>query len=344
MKVGFLTNIISPHQIPLAKELSKIVGYDNYNYVYTEDLHTERAKMGWCSNVEGVNTSKLDEKSRRWLLDADLVYLEERDFDLIEARLKEGKKTFYVSERWFKPFHGFSGWIRLFVPRYWKMVKKFVSFFNDPNFKYLPQGLWAEKDMRLACRLFSVEPREEQMIRWGYFVAPSIRPSKPKELGKSPASLKVLWVGRMIPLKHVETIVKAIRKLVNEGHIAISLTLVGNGPEEARLRKLSSGLPVSFLSFQPLYKVREIMREHDVYVFASNGFDGWGAVVNEAIEEGMSVLGTYETGAASILLPEENRFHVKDWKTLALKLSKPVKYVPIGDWSAKRAAERMLSL
>lgn len=107
---------------------------------------------------------------------------------------------------------------------------------------------------------------------------------------------------------------------------------------------MAEGLPVRFLPSQPIAKIREIMREHDVYVFASNCFDGWGAVVSEAVEEGMKVLGTYETGAAATILPESNLFHCGDYKTLAKKLMGEIPVVPIGAWSARRAAERMIAL
>ena len=52
-------------------------------------------------------------------------------------------------------------------------------------------------------------------------------------------------------------------------------------------------------------KVRELMREHDLFVFPSNGLEGWGAVVSEALEEGMNVIGTFESGAPATLLPKE---------------------------------------
>ncbi len=145
-------------------------------------------------------------------------------------------------------------------------------------------------------------------------------------------------------------------KAAHSAVVPIKLTLVGDGPERERLRKLaervnsavrlraSTSPIITFLPSQPIAKIREIMREHDVYVFASNCFDGWGAVVSEAVEEGMKVLGTYETGAAATILPESNLFHCGDYKTLAKKLMGEIPVVPIGDWSARRAAERMIAL
>lgn len=89
-------------------------------------------------------------------------------------------------------------------------------------------------------------------------------------------------------------------------------------------------------------KIREIMREHDVYVFASNALEGWGAVVPEAIEEGMRVLGTYEAGACAAILPETNLFRCGDYKTLVKKLMGEIPLITIGKWSAASAAARLL--
>lgn len=369
MTIGLLTNIISPHQLPLARELVKLVGEENYRYVYTEEFHDERAKMGWSDKVEGIKVERISKENRRWLESADLVYLEERDFDLIEARLNAGKKTFYVSERWWKPILvelgrmevRIPGWMKMFVPRYYKMCKEFVSFFESQDFKYLPQGPWAKKDMMAICKWFVGKACEEKMAGWGYFVAPPEQQGKKLEVrGKSEGRLRVLWVGRMLKLKRVDTIIRAIARMIKlkvEGsRLNVQLTLVGDGPERERLMKLaervnstvrlraSTSPIITFLPSLPIAKIREIMREHDVYVFASNCFDGWGAVVSEAVEEGMKVLGTYETGAATTILPESNLFHCGDYKTLAKKLMSEIPIVPIGDWSAKRAAERMIAL
>lgn len=359
MTIGFLTNIISPHQIPLARELVKIVGEENYRYIYTEEFHSERAKMGWSEEIEGIRTEKINEVNRKWLEEADLVYLEERDLGLIEARLKAARKTFYVSERWFKPIHRLPGWMRMMVLRYYKMCKQFVKLFESPYFRYLPQGLWAKRDMIAICKWFTGKTCEEKMVDWGYYVAPSEQQGKKLEVrGKSEGKLRVLWVGRMLDWKRVDTIIRAVArviKLKSKGKVeqwrGINLTLVGDGPERERLMKLAekvnstSASPIiTFLPSQPIAKIREIMREHNVYVLASNGEEGWGAALNEALEEGMRALGTYEAGSSSFMLPESNLFHAGDYKTLAKKLMGEMPIVPIGDWSAKRAAERMVGV
>jgi glycosyltransferase involved in cell wall biosynthesis len=85
------------------------------------------------------------------------------------------------------------------------------------------------------------------------------------------------------------------------------------------------------------------MREHDVYVLSSNGYEGWGAVVSEALEEGMAVIGTHEAGSSATILPESNLFHAGDWRRLKELLERDVERVGIGEWTAKSAAGVLLT-
>ena len=90
------------------------------------------------------------------------------------------------------------------------------------------------------------------------------------------------------------------------------------------------------------------MRTHDVYVLSSNAEEGWGAALNEALEEGMLAFGTYEAGASAAMLPKSHLFHAGDWRVLSRLLLKAVngdiKSTGIGDWTAKNAARKLLEL
>ena len=143
MKVALLTNVISPHQIPLAKELVEKLGAESYRYIYTEPLESERVQLGWndASDDQWCVQSSVDDP---FLMEADVVFSELRALDLFEKRIAAGKVTIYISERWFKPPIGF---LRVLFPSYFRMAKRFAKIFDSPLFFYYPQGIHAARDM-----------------------------------------------------------------------------------------------------------------------------------------------------------------------------------------------------
>ena len=381
MKFAFFTNIISPHQMPMARGLVELLGADEYRYVYTERESRERSKLGWGN--EGEDWCLHGDENTAVLSEADVLMSGVRAPNLFEKRAKEGKKTLYCSERWFKPPIGF---LRVFVPSYFKMARRIVKLLKESeSFYYYPMGIHAARDMARLCGLMngdlkclfrspkldferkpggkiwiSDEPRDTQNIRkycldkmrmWGYFVEEGNGEGIPRAkrvreadalagvgMGNGGEEVKVLWVGRLLKLKRVDTIIKAVGEC-SKGK-KISLNIYGLGPEEAKLKKLATkyGDVIKFYPPVPINEVRKLMREHDVYVLSSNGYEGWGAVVSEALEEGMAVIGTYEAGSSATILPESNLFHAGDWRRLKKLLQNDILRVDIGCWTAKVAA------
>ena len=417
LKWVLLTPWVSPHQIPLARQIAISLGEENFRYWYLEPPPENHKIWGWDKLITEpwFHLGVVEDKA---LQEADVVMSGVRSIDLFEARLKEGKSTFYCSERWFKPPLGF---LRIFVPSYLKMALRFVQCFKSDAFTCLPQGIYAARDMaRLVgflsgdlCCLFrapkvafesrpggAIVPLEEaigagvlskeeiafgkkygfvqiprehwgkvkpqkvyaKMRLWGYFVEPG-KGEKPQgyapehnvlgntqktqkegcarthhaPLATSHRRLRVLWVGRMLDWKRVDTLVRACASEALKDKV--ELHLYGHGPEEERLKQLAKGAPIYFHDYVPVEQVRGLMRAHDVYVLPSDGGEGWGAVVSEALEERMKVLGTTGAGSSATILPPTHLFKAGDVKRLVKLLSQAVEQIPIGEWTAKCGAE-----
>ena len=135
MTVALYTNIVSPHQLPLAREIASLVGEINYRYIFREPFHNDRKAMGWSAEFEPwiIGRKEQPKLTDEWLRECEVLLCGIRDLDLMESRAKCGKKTFYTSERWFKPFglmHDriqIPGRVRMLHPKYCNMARRFVA-------------------------------------------------------------------------------------------------------------------------------------------------------------------------------------------------------------------------
>lgn len=151
--------------------------------------------------------------------------------------------------------------------------------------------------------------------------------------------------------ERVDTIIRAVGEVAARStcsaRINIALDIYGAGTEEMRLKKMAAkyGDAIKFYPPVPIDQVRKLMREHDVYVLASNAYEGWGAVVSEALEEGMKVIGTYEAGSSATILPEECLFLAGDWRRpMRILLDNHIPKIGIESWSATNAAFALINV
>lgn len=315
----------------------------------------------------------------RLLKECDVLFCGFRETEIFEERVKAGRLTYYNGERWLKryavfnrdmyigPFHvaprlpGIARWLS---SNFRKMARRFVRLTESEKFVFLGIGVYAARDfvrlrrivagnwrallkcpkIPVARHLMSEVDGCPQIRLWGYFVSPSASLNAGGEreevVEEGPSKvLKLLWVGRMLYWKRVDTIIQAIK-----GDSRFKLTILGSGDDEERLRRLSHGCDnVIFHEPEDLPGVRRVMRENDVLVLSSNLGEGWGAVASEAIEEGIKVIGTYEAGSTATILPETNLYHAGDADGLRkVLLSGKIATISPEAWSARRAATEFI--
>ena len=354
MRIVFYLDCVSPHQVPLAREVVKRIGANCFRYVYRDAVQEERAALGWQMTGDAewfVHIGTHPDVAREWIESADVMLTGFRDFELFARRADKGLITFYMSERWFKPI-GVSCWRwRMYFPGRWRllnsryrhMARRLVTLAkHDTRFRYLAMGVHARNDIR------QIGLTPDQIVSWGYYVMPS---ESPRRWTHEYGPLRVIWLGRMIDWKHPESVVQAARRCLSLG-VDVTFTMVGDGPLRKNLAHEADGLPITFLPPQPIGRVREILRAHDVYVLASDACEGWGAALNEALEEGVYALGTYEAGSSATVLHESDLFRAGDWRALASLLVRcsnekrdgTLNGQGIGEWSTEKAADQLLAL
>jgi len=173
----------------------------------------------------------------------------------------------------------------------------------------------------------------------------------------------VIWAGRMLAWKRLDLVLHAAKRLRDDGQSFI-IKLIGGQFEQPRLARLARSLGledcVEFIPPMPPEDVRRLMQTSDIFVFPSNGTEGWGCVLNEAMAEGCAAVACCDAGAAPILIkPDVNGVLVRSncvgaWTAaLADLLSQPEKRRRFGmtahadmhkQWSPAVAVKQFLLL
>jgi teichuronic acid biosynthesis glycosyltransferase TuaC len=122
----------------------------------------------------------------------------------------------------------------------------------------------------------------------------------------------VLSVGNLIPTKGHEILIRAIASLVVE-FPAITLEIIGDGPERSRLQALAVELQIAtrirFLGRQSRQLVADAMRRCSIFALPSR-YEGLGCVYLEAMSAGKAVIGCRGQGIAEVIQHGSNGFLV----------------------------------
>ena len=120
------------------------------------------------------------------------------------------------------------------------------------------------------------------------------------------APRKLLFAGRLLYWKGVHIAVEAMSRLVQ--HVPDAhLTIVGNGPEEARLKseiaERNLGGSITLVSWMPQEQFLRLYDTHDLFVFPSL-HDSTGWVVLESFCKGLPVACLNLGGPKDIVTPQ----------------------------------------
>lgn len=116
--------------------------------------------------------------------------------------------------------------------------------------------------------------------------------------------LRILFIGRLVPCKAVDTLIKAAAPLLSQGRATLSI--IGDGPERAGLEALANALGVAhaitFHGWVPHREIQDIAVHHHVMGFPSIREFG-GGVVLEAMAMGLVPIVADYAGPAELVDP-----------------------------------------
>jgi glycosyltransferase involved in cell wall biosynthesis len=348
MKVLFLTNQASYHQMHFARAMAAELGEANFRIVFQKPTSAARAEMGWKDEYTEPYILRFwqsEAEVAAWIDQAGVVIQGRFPIKYIKQRIKAGKLTFACQERLWKkrPTLGRK------LSRLGHFYKNYISV-NKPNYHFLAIGGYAAQDLN---QLGFFKGRSWQ---FGYFIdAPEYLPRPERE------SVELLWCARLSEVKQPS---KALDILVGLQHrgIKAKLTMLGDGvlrgSLEAEIKARSLSDLVCLTGWQTQDQVRAHMAQADLFLMTSHHGEGWGLVINEALSYGCGVVADQELGSAIWLVEPGVSGVLYSEQNLNTKLDELAKIGrqgilamgKVGNlamhemWSSKVAAKRTIAL
>ncbi len=366
MKITFVSNFINHHQIPFCNAMYAELG-TNFTFIQTEPMSEERIRMGWSVDTEKYPYVRFFYKDaqecRELIRDCDLLlagWMENTApvmedglpgaFQTVMERLDSGRPAIRISERIYRE----GQWKAISPKGLLAKYREHIRFRKKPVY-LLCAGAYVASDFAL------IGAYPGKKLRFGYFPELKKYENNKSPLKEKKSEIQLLWAGRFLPLKHPEFAVRLAADLREQG-LAFHLTMIGSGELEEALRtqiaEKNLQSHVTMKSFLPPEEVREHMEKSHIYLFTSNYLEGWGAVVNEAMNSGCAVAASAQAGSVPFLIengingltyPDNSYEKFRD-AVLSL-LRDPEKCAAVGqkayeticeEWNAEVAANRCI--
>lgn len=142
-------------------------------------------------------------------------------------------------------------------------------------------------------------------------------------LSHAPRDQTLVFLGRLVSDKGVDLLLQSM-KILQEDGLKPDLTIIGKGPEEGKLRRLTrdSGLDgqVTFAGEQSGEKLAELLNRHRILVVPSRWAEPFGIVALEGIACGCVVVGSSNGGLREAIGPCGLTFQNGDTRALAICL------------------------
>ena len=297
-RIAFWQPVLTDHSVHTFAAAARALGSAPVAFVAARELAFRR-EQGWTDASAVMPTHIVGEAdgarmAERMLADPHVRHVFGSPFErgpiagYLAAAAARGRETYLVSEPYMTAPVGYNddrhplqnrvkAWLR---PIAWRRHAARLTGSVTGVFAISP--LAVSQFGRLGYRA---------IFPFGYFLPPRQAP-EPKATSAGP--LKLAYVGSMIRRKNVGTLLAAMREA--PGGIA-KLDIFGSTPAGFDLDDQPN---VRIAGRIPFGTTRDVLTGYDALVIPSL-HDGWGMVVNEAIEAGCAVIASHQTGASVLV-------------------------------------------
>lgn len=297
MNLLFFQNCISPHQVPYIKELCHDSRVASVHLVVPRIDYSQRADMGW-------NGSKLTDGTQIKL------HLRPTDGDVHQLFAAGDTYAFFSGIR---ADADVFRWFRLSLAANVRrgiiterpnvttlkplLLHRLRFMLQDSRFVGSISYVFAFGDM--AAAYYRSLSKQWKVVPFGYCTSVAC---PPMAISDKPADgrMRLLFVGTINRNKNIMAVLNALAAAA-PGQVC--LHVVGDGPERLKAERCAARLLPGCVAFHgslPMAQAHGMMHGYDALVLPSK-YDGWGAVVNEALQCGLYVICSDRCGARSLI-------------------------------------------
>lgn len=315
MKVAFFSNFLNHHQLPFCQEMITLLGSNNFVFVANGSSNPNCIALGYDEMnykfpfvLRAYESEKEQARAIEIAKTYDVAIIGAFSDAFLKERMKKNLLTFVFTERFFRDYGKNRGLGYEFRTGL-EVFRKYTIYRSKPLY-FLCAGAYVHQDLK-RCG-FPVK----KCFKWGYFpeamhYGEDFLRAKEKS-GLNHPCVSILCAGRLIGWKHPELAVSVANELKLCG-VNFKLTYVGEGELRNKLQQSVSeyGLEqlVQFTGPLPYSEVRRYMIQNQIFLFTSDHNEGWGAVLNEAMNSACAVVACDKIGSAPFLVRDgENGF------------------------------------
>lgn len=356
MKIVFCSNFMNHHQENLSQEFYRLCDGEYY-FLACEPIEQERLDMGYEDMnekydfiVRPYDNEQEKKRAKELIKNCDLLIFGSGDKKYLKMRMKLNLTTFEYTERIFKEKNN----PLLFMRKVLGMYRYFGKY-KKKSLYILCASAYTALDIN---RFFNFK---NKCYKFGYF--PKVQTYDIESILKNKKKNSLVWAGRMIDWKHPEIPVLIAKRLKEEGY-SFALDMIGCGEMEKDLsnmiREHDLGDYVTLHGAVPHDKVRAYMENAEIFLFTSDFNEGWGAVLNEAMNSGCACVASHAIGSVPFMLRnKENGLIYKNgdlddlYNKVKYLLNNPDISTKMGkeayrtleeDWNATVVAQRIVAL
>ncbi len=332
----------------------------DFTFISNDRMEKTRKEQGWKLTdkypfeLETLEDEDALNRALELSRESDVIIIGSAPEIYVKERMKNKSPglTFRYSERIFK-----KGKWRFLSPRGLLGRAKTYYRYGNKKIYMLCASAYTSADLMLQGAYLG------KCYKWGYFPETISYALKELMLKKKQTKINILWCGRFLKWKHPEAALWLASRLKEDG-FEFNLKIIGAGELEDKIKIIITRDKlepyVKLLGTRSPKEVRGEMEKANIFLCTSDFNEGWGAVINEAMNSGCALVASHAVGAVPYLIQDgENGLIYKNADMNSLYKKTRLLFQEIGlceklgscaydtitrEWNAKEATRRFFLL